>query len=212
MKEIACQRCAHRPELGIEVEPVNDYSLAHLCPDCGGSCKECGPDVGYKVKINDQGYEFLVPCSCQEKKEKIQRYNRSRIPARYSHCVLNNYEPRGGNQRAIKQQIYTHLNEYYPKRKGLVVSGKVGTGKTHLIVSILRHLSIQYGVNTAFIEFTHLLSDIKESYSTGRFESDVLAPLTQVPVLLVDELGKGRASDWQLSVLDEVIISHTTRR
>jgi DNA replication protein DnaC len=102
-------------------------------------------------------------------------------------------------------QVRSQLDAYVPNGAGLVLHGKVGTGKTHLMSAILRRLCLENGVQARFVDFTHLLSDIKQGYDRGRGQSDVLAPVTQIPVLGIDELGKGLTTDWQASILDEVI-------
>ena len=51
----------------------------------------------------------------------------------------------------------------------------------------------------------HLLSALRASYGDRGQAEDVLRPLVDVPLLVIDELGKGRGTDWELSVLDELI-------
>ena len=62
----------------------------------------------------------------------------------------------------------------------------------------------RHGVAVRFMEFSRLLSLLKEGYSEGRSDAPVLTELAEVEVL-ADELGKGRLSDWELTIIDEVV-------
>ena len=89
--------------------------------------------------------------------------------------------------------------------KGLILTGPVGRGKTHLLIAIIRSLIFQKGIRARFIEFSRLLSILRDGYSKGESNQELLTELSTVPVLAIDELGKGRLTDWELSIIDEVI-------
>jgi DNA replication protein DnaC len=84
--------------------------------------------------------------------------------------------------------------------------GPPGTGKTHLLVAILRQLALEKGVRGRYGEFFLLLSDIKDGFSKNLSAREWLAPLRDVEVLAIDEIGKGgRNREWEQGVLDEII-------
>ena len=56
-----------------------------------------------------------------------------------------------------------------------------------------------------YVEFMLLLSDIRAGFDSNRGHMEVLRPLIRVPVLAIDELGKERGTDWERSMLDELI-------
>ncbi|MBN2800279.1 MAG: ATP-binding protein [Deltaproteobacteria bacterium] len=96
--------------------------------------------------------------------------------------------------------------DYDPRaeNRGLVLFGKVGRGKTHLMVALLQHFALHRGVSVRFAEFSLLLSDLKGTFDRRGGSSDLLDPLTKVRVLAIDELGKGRNTEWEGTVLDEL--------
>lgn len=197
-----CTRCTNR---GYEFTEAAENLAARPCPECSAHCPKCRGDR-FLASVDRHGYEVLVPCACQQLHRRIERLNATRIPIRYAHCDIQTFKPHSeGNQREIRLRVYKHIEGFKPGDPGLLLWGNVGTGKTHLLVSILRELAIERGLQTRFVEFTHLISDIKEGFSQGRYEADVLAPLTRAKVLGIDELGKGLTTDWQRSILDEVI-------
>ena len=89
--------------------------------------------------------------------------------------------------------------------KGLVLSGRVGRGKTHLLIGLIKVLIFEHGKSVKFIEFSRLLSMLREGYSRGKSDAEMLGVLAQAPILAIDELGKGRLTDWELAIIDDVI-------
>jgi DNA replication protein DnaC len=89
--------------------------------------------------------------------------------------------------------------------KGFLLYGRPGAGKTHLLVAALRYLALEKGVGGRYVEFMLLLSDIRAGFDANRGHMEILRPLLHVPVLAIDELGKERGTEWERSMLDELI-------
>ena len=89
--------------------------------------------------------------------------------------------------------------------QGLIFMGEPGLGKTHLAVSIIRELILKYGVECKFVDFFELLRDIRHGYGEDISEGKFINPYVGVKVLVVDELAKGRNTDWELTILDHFI-------
>lgn len=201
MSNESCERCyKRRYEIAVEA----DFAKAHLCPQCATTCSIC-KNERIVWRQDPKGYEIAHPCECQKLLQRIERFNATRIPARYVQCTLTTFEDLGGNQRDIHQRVQKHVDGFRPGNPGLLISGQVGTGKTHLLVAILTELALEGGFRTRFVEFTHLLGEIKEEFNLGKNEAEVLGPVSRIPVLGVDELGKGLLTEWQLSILDEIV-------
>ena len=83
--------------------------------------------------------------------------------------------------------------------------GTPGTGKTHLITAFLAYLSLERGLPCRFIDFGDLTTRIKRGYDQGMSENEVIDDLVKIPILCIDELGKGRGSEWEISVLDALV-------
>jgi DNA replication protein DnaC len=159
-------------------------------------------------------------CSlCGTLNQRIEAFNEARIPARYyqltsaiEHFQTNSSSGKPlGNLQQVKLRLHRWVTGFSPGEKGFLLYGAVGTGKTHLLAAIVRHLTLEKGIGSRFIEFTHLLSQIREQFDQGRGESQILGPLSEVPVLAIDELGKGRNNAWQLSIIDEIISKRYNR-
>lgn len=200
-----------------------DVAVARICKECFAICPAC-EGTEYYYEVDERGYEVARRCPvCGSLKQRISVFNDARLPRRHSHSTLGDDfkthypgsqgrpgEPIGNLPRA-RFRIYNWVKGFVPGERGFLLHGTVGTGKTHLLAATLRHLTLEMGIQARFVEFTHLLSEIKEQFDQGRGETAVLAPLVEIPVLAIDELGKGRNSEWQLSIIDEIISKRYNR-
>lgn len=201
------------------IYPEGERARARICDACFERCPACDGDE-YNYVRDDRGYRYARRCEvCGALRERIEAFNTAQIPAKYHDrgATLEMFETRDGsdnpigNLPKIKMRLFRWVQGFEPGDRGFLLHGNVGTGKTHLLAAIVRHLTLQKGISSRFVEFTHLLSTLREQFDEGRGESEILAPLAQMPVLAIDELGKGRNTEWQLSILDQIISKRYNR-
>jgi DNA replication protein DnaC len=122
--------------------------------------------------------------------------------------LLANYRPQQGNASQLRAFTFAHrlVSDYPAAERGLLFAGPVGVGKTHLAVAILRGL-LGTGVRRLFYEFGALMKEIQESYnpSSEASELKVLAPVYEAEVLVLDELGAVKPTDWVRDTMTQVI-------
>jgi DNA replication protein DnaC len=137
------------------------------------------------------------------------------IPKRYEHCELSNFTTDfpGADRSVALAQISAarFVQEFDPHDgRGLLLVGGIGTGKTHLAVGILKELIATRGSSCLFCDYRELLKQIQNSYndSVKATELQVLRPVFDAEVLLLDELGAVKPSEW---VWDTVSLILNTR-
>jgi len=100
--------------------------------------------------------------------------------------------------------------EYPVEKSGLLLIGPIGVGKTHLAVGIMKELILEKGIAALFCDYRELLKNIQNSYndSVKTTELDVLRPVFETEVLVLDELGAVKPTEW---VWDTVSLILNTR-
>jgi DNA replication protein DnaC len=166
------------------------------CQFCFGSGMEVVPGRGARR------------CRCRTKNNQAKMIEAARIPRRYDQCSLQNFYPVKGNGTQLRafQYAWRLAREYPAVDRGLVFMGPVGVGKTHLSVAILRGL-VEKGVPCLFCEFGSLLKEIQNSYNpiSQTSELKVLAPVFEAEVLVLDELGASKPTDWVRDTMMQII-------
>ena len=159
------------------------------CPICGGT--------GWKDVVFETERR-VTRCDCFLQTQAKHFLAASEIPARYSDCKFLNYET-GGNEGlvAAKIKIETWAAQYPIDRSGFLLVGPSGVGKTHLSVAALKQLTHK-GVHCLFCDYRELLKKIQNSYnpSVQTTELDLLRPVFETEVVLLDDLGAVKPSEW----------------
>lgn len=97
--------------------------------------------------------------------------------------------------------------------KGLFYTGDVGTGKTHLAISTLRGLTDK-GISTLAISDTELFNRLRDSYNdrTGMKYSELMNLYLETSVLLIDDLGTTKPSEWTSEQLFHIVDTRVNQR
>ena len=145
-------------------------------------------------------------CSCQRQKTTGSSFDKAKLPGRYNQCHFNNYTTADPSQVKALRLAIQFANEYPAVDRGLLFTGTVGVGKTHLAVSILKGL-FERGFSCLFYEFGSLLKEIQDSYNSNTKTSElgVLAPVLNAEVLVLDELGASKPTDWVRDTMAHII-------
>ena len=95
------------------------------------------------------------------------------------------------------------------EKTGLLFVGPVGVGKTHLSVGILKALIREKGIHCLFCDYRELLKSIQNSYnaSVQATEMEILRPVFEAEVLVLDELGAVRSTEWVFDTVNYILNS-----
>src|SRR5437588_7942911 len=165
------------------------------CPVCDGT--------GWKTVSIPGKASRVARCECRIEERMMRLLKTANIPARYEHCTLSEFDIHfpGAHRLLAKARLDAgcFVEEYPVERTGLLLIGPIGVGKTHLAVGIIQELIRSKGVPCLFCDYRELLKEIQNSYnpSVGTTEMQVLRPVLETEVEVLDELGVIKAStNW----------------
>ncbi|MFQ5525725.1 MAG: ATP-binding protein [Thermoanaerobaculia bacterium] len=189
---------------------------AETCPDCGGS--------GWVIR-NDGGAGTAVLCDCRTSELASRLLAASGIPDRYAGCSLENFkiehpDPVEQDQLfAAREQSHRYVESFITQNgsfatSGLLFVGRPGVGKTHLAVAVLKELIVRYHVDARFEDFTSLIHRIQATFEPGTVDSKhaILRRVTEAELLVLDDLGAQKLSDWVTEILYLVINTRYNRK
>ena len=192
------------PEVVISRE--GEFAVASL-PSSQPGCARC-EGRGFLI-VMENGYEVSVDCECKSVLGRIRCYNDACLPADYGQKQLVGLTvPKGSNVGKIRTKLQIHLSQPRPfSERGFMLVGPPGVGKTHILCSVVRDLTLDQGIPSRYVDFFHLSERIRSCLGDrgDTRPEDILEPLVEVPILAIDELGKGMCTPFEIHIIDQLI-------
>lgn len=189
------------------------------------ACKRCGasappknvPMLGWRTQPYCDPCGTIVAEEMQKRETEEQRemtvktyYGRSGIMRGIlAQMTFENFNPQ------LAGKAYEIAKEYAEKfgqatTSGLMLYGKAGSGKTHLAVAITRHIIEKKQIQVRFTRIVDLLAEIRKTFNENEQyrtenESDLIHRYTSVPLLVIDDLGAEKTTDWVRQILYQII-------
>ena len=171
-----------------------------------GECKRCS-GTGWILKKGPP--DRAIRCLCWGRETTRTLLEEARIPARFKHCRLDNLQTYDNLELKNAIAHATTFAETFPKsREGLLISGPTGIGKTHIAVSVLKHVIVKRHTRGLYYDTRDLLRSIRGTYdpaAAGPQEVDVVDPVIKTDLLILDDLGAERATSWVHDMMTTII-------
>src|SRR3984893_8186890 len=190
------------------------------------NCSLCR-GTGWKLVPRSDGTRgsVAVACDCGMEERAARVMERARIPKRYEHCDFESYVTDLADGKTWTTQHSQSLKNAklltqgfvrdYPgsAEKGLLLMGPSGVGKTHLAVASLKEL-VRRGHGGLFCDYRELLKEIQASYNPASqsTEMGILEPIRTAEILVLDDLGATKPSDWVLDIIGLVLNARYNER
>ena len=146
----------------------------------------------------------------QEFSKRVERIiKNSKMSKRNLNYKFDNFAPNTSNKKVLD-----NLKNYSEKlvngieKKGLVLVGNNGVGKTHLACSIANKL-IENGTPVIYGTLINLFAELRNSYDIDNniSEMEIIKLYENVNLLIIDDLGKEKPSEWGLEKLFTIVNS-----
>jgi DNA replication protein DnaC len=186
-------------------------------------CPLCD-DTGWKpVEVPDQSVSKerslhsprVVRCDCWLEQLGQLRLADANIPKRYQHCTLTNFTAYNESlERAVSKARKIAESDDLAAGRGLFFEGRPGVGKTHLAVAVLKQVMLRLSVRGLFYDTRDLLRMIRGTYdpSTRTTELEVLRPVMHADLLVLDDLGAEKTSEWVEETMNLIVNTRYNER
>jgi len=183
------------------------------------ACARCD-DTGWRPVDDpstgsaEQQVRRVVRCECWREHLGQERLADANVPKRYQHCTLDNFLAYNESlEKAVVQA--RRLAEAFPvEQVGLFLEGQPGVGKTHLAVAVLKQIVERTAARALFYDTRDLLRVIRSTYdpSIQTTELQVLRPVMTADLLVLDDLGAEKTSEWVEETMNLIVNTRYSER
>jgi DNA replication protein DnaC len=176
-------------------------------------CARCD-DTGWRPVERD-GVRRVERCDCWRETLSSKLVADARIPPRYARCDLDNFVLYPNERLAATIARARRFAEAFPAvEKGLCLIGPPGIGKTHIAVAVLRKAILEKGARALFYDVRDLLRVIRATYNpvVRTAEMDVLRPVMEAELLVLDDLGAEKPSQWVEETMNLIVNTRYNER
>jgi DNA replication protein DnaC len=179
--------------------------LTAVCPDCNGT--------GWKIVERDE-VSGASRCACVAVERAGRVLAECDLPPLYENASFDNFSTRNGELTTVFMAVRQYVKDFpNTKQPGLLLMGRPGSGKTHLAVAAFREI-LGKGFEGLFFDYQNLLDRIRSSYDPSSQTSDKEAYRVAMDkeVLLLDDLGANRITDWVEDTVTSIITTRCNHR
>lgn len=212
------------------IEAADDVPTDDQGPEQLFTCAKHGDFTGRKafVRLGERRWDFDPTCptcdgeaAAAKRREQLEREDRERqvreearfaalgIPKRFRGCTLDNYEvTEGKEQERALRTVSLYCERFDTRQKvggGLILLGRPGTGKSHLMCALALQLSSR--CQPLYTDVLTIVGAIKGSWSKSAKEDEaaVISRFVAPDLLLIDEIGVQYGTDAERAMLHRII-------
>ena len=179
----------------IEVkQPLAEYGLDGVdCPICNNTGQ---------IYYEKDGYPYSRDCECMAKRRSIRELNLSGLKSLSEIYTLDKYIPDNNLSAKLLEKAKEYIED---SPKWFFVSGRPGSGKTHICTAICLEL-INRGERASYMLWRDDSVKLKSAVAGDpEYYDKRIKQLKNVPVLYIDDLFKGGANGADIKLAFELL-------
>ena len=143
-----------------------------------------------------------------QKEEEMRSIQRAKVSSMmddtFRTSCFANYQIRNGNERHLKvaKKYCIEFSKMYERNQGLLFWGTVGTGKSYTAACIANYL-LEANTSVVMTSFVRILQEM-QGFDRER-EETFTNKLNSVKLLIIDDLGAERSTDYALEKVYGII-------
>ena len=170
-----------------------------ICPHCHGT--------GWRGRDID-GVQRVERCECWRQHVALALLKDAKIPPRYQKCDFSSFVTYSNEQllRAVKKA--REFTDAFPVvEKGLLLIGPAGHRQDPPRGRGVREVVLGKGIRGLYFDTRTLLSTIRSTYNpvTRASEADILGRVMGAELLVLDDLGAERPTDWVEETMNLIV-------
>ena len=177
--------------------------MSKKCKD-SYNCEKC-KDLEY---IIDKETNTGIPCECREKNIYKRILEKSGIADSFRKIGFKEYKIKNKECNEAKNASieYTKMFETIEKERNnsICFIGNVGTGKTHLSISIANNLMYR-NIGVLYMPYREVITKIKQNMLDELEYNKTINKYKNARVLLIDDLFKGKITESDLNIMFDII-------
>lgn len=189
---------------------INGFTYAVLemgeCPRHGRYPKAVCQWLG-KGNRGTNVYDLECPM-CRREEADRKLFGAISIPRRFIGKTFENYHPDENSQRVYDffRDYADHLQDRIDAGTSVILTGRPGTGKTHLACALLFEAK-KKGYSAFFINIRKLFRAVRDTWREGAAESEsqVIDRYVDLDLLVIDEVGVQAKSENEQHILYDIL-------
>jgi len=188
----------------------------HICPHCLEIVPKLTLNVLGKEKIiqpwchcevTERDREYNEPAELKSKREIENKFSITNMGERFAESTFEKFIAAPGTESAFDYAL-SYANTF-PTYGGdaLMIWGPYGNGKSHLAAAVAHKVKSQ-GHTVVFQTMPELLERIRETFNDRKnkeTEKDIMYALQNCALLVLDDVGAEKLSDWVQDVLFRIV-------
>lgn len=183
------------------LELASSKSIKYECPLC--------KDTGWIEYEDERGYAYSKKCECWAIRESRRMIQNSGISEEFRRMRFSSFDTRANEiltraKRTAMAYVQNFPEQEHCRSNSILFCGQVGSGKTHLGVSICNSL-LETGVAITYMPYRNAVTKMKQNITDERGYSKEIDKYATARVLYIDDLLKGKITESDINILYELI-------